>query len=157
HYFYWLMMTMSPLLPLGWLFVAADRKVHWRIWAILITWFGAFLIFFFFFSHLNNWWFKRFFLPAYPTIILVALFTARDLIDWLKRVTGERHHVWVRRFAKALLLFVVLGFERHNDQELHVLKTGEFESMHLIACRMVEQMVPKQALIVSMEMSGTLK
>src|SRR5262249_33834682 len=136
HYLYWVSMTMSPLLPLGWLLVAANGKVHWRIRAMLITWFGLFLIFYSCYTHYNYWWYTRFLLPGYPAVILGALLTARDIVEWVKKATAQRRQPWVRRLATAALLVMVLGFERHYDQQLHVLKTGQLESMHLISCQL---------------------
>jgi 4-amino-4-deoxy-L-arabinose transferase-like glycosyltransferase len=80
HYVYWIAMTMSPWLLLGWLGVAADRKVHWRHRAMLIAWFGAFLLFYCCYDIYDDWWYTRFLLPAYPAMILGALLAARDVV-----------------------------------------------------------------------------
>ena len=157
HYVYWLMMTMSPLLPLGWIGVAADRIVHWRVRAMLIAWFGTLLFFYCCYTHYNFWWYTRFLLPGYPAVVLGALLTTRDLMGWLRKSTNGRYQAWQRRIALALLLAVVFSFERHYVRLFYVAKTGEVESVNYTSCRLVEQLVPRQALVVSMEMSGALK
>ncbi|MGH9838596.1 MAG: ArnT family glycosyltransferase [Blastocatellia bacterium] len=157
HYVYWLIMTMSPLILLGWLGVAVNRKVHWRIRAMLITWFGLFLLFYCCYSFYDTWWYTRFLLPGYPAMILGALLTGRSLVDWFTAGGGERRLVWGRRAALAILLAVVLGFELYYVRHFDVRSTGAVESMHSISCRMVEETAPPRALVVSMEMSGALK
>jgi len=124
HYFYWLTMTMSPLLPLGWLGVAAVRSVHWRIRAILIAWFGPFLLFYSCYTFYDTWWYTRFLLPGYPAIILGALLTASNLVERLKTATGERYPVWGSRVVLGLMLVVALGFELHYVKLFDVSSTG---------------------------------
>ena len=66
HYVYWMALTMSPLLLLGWAGVAIDRQVPWRDRALVISWFAAFLLFYIFYAIFDEWWYTRFIFPGYP-------------------------------------------------------------------------------------------
>ncbi|GEM_PF-166433 len=156
-YYFWLTATMSSWILLGWLAVAADRKVYWRDRVMLIAWFGAFLAFYAGYNIYDDWWYTRFVLPAYPALILGALLAARDVVDLLKRWVGERSRAWLRWIVLAGLLVAALGSERQNIKRFDVFGIGESESVHSASCRWADQRLPSQALVVSMEMSGALK
>jgi hypothetical protein len=149
--------TMSPWLLLGWLGAAADRQVHWRIRTMLISWFGAFLIFYACYDVYDAWWYTRFLLPAYPALILGALLTARDVAGLLKNSVSESNRAWLSRVVLILLLVVTLGAAKRQTRELGVLSIGAGELLYSESCRWADQMLPAQSLVVSMQMSGALK
>ena len=157
YYLDWLAKTMSPWLLLGWLGVAADRQVHWRMRAMLITWFGAFLIFYGCYDVYDAWWYTRFLLPAFPALILGALLTARDISGPLKNSVSESNRVWLSRVVLILLLIATLIPAKRQVKDLEVLGIGKGESVYSESCRWADQMLPEQSLVVSMQMSGALK
>src|SRR5439155_620690 len=69
-YTHWLSVTLSPLLLLGWLGTAVNRRLDWKTRALLHTWFGTFLLFYSCYEHYGAWWYTRFLLPSIPAIIL---------------------------------------------------------------------------------------
>ena len=73
HYAFWTARLLSPLVPLGWAAVAADRRVSRRDRAVLLTWFAGFFLFYSFYGPYEAWWYTRFLLPGYPAVILGAL------------------------------------------------------------------------------------
>jgi hypothetical protein len=150
HYVYWLSMTLSPLVVLGWLGVAFDRKVAWRDRAMLVAWFGAFLLFHAFYDVYDAWWYTRFLLPAVPALILGALLTARHL-------AGRMRHAWARRALLACLFLVVFGIERYYVEYFNVYITGRVEIVHATSCRWADRTLPDNALLLSAQMSGALK
>ena len=156
-YYFWLTATMSFWILLGWLAVAVDRKVYWRDRAMLIAWLGAFLLFYAGYNIYDDWWYTRFILPAYPAMILGALLTARDVVELLKRWVSERSRARLRWVVLAGLLIAALGSERSYIKRFDVFSVGEGESVHSASCRWADQLLPNQALVVSMEMSGALK
>jgi 4-amino-4-deoxy-L-arabinose transferase-like glycosyltransferase len=110
-YRYWIKVTMSPLPLLGWLVVAADRKVEWRNRAMLISWFGAFFLFCSCYDYYLAWWCTRFLLPVYPAMILGALLVARDVAGLLGRWISEVNQARLRWAVLAILLGVTLSRE----------------------------------------------
>jgi 4-amino-4-deoxy-L-arabinose transferase-like glycosyltransferase len=149
--------TMGPWVLLGWLGVAADGKVPWRIRAMLITWFGGFLIFYSCYDVYDAWWYTRFLLPAYPAFILGALLTARDISGLLKNSVSESSRVWISRVVMVFLLIATFNTAKPQIKELEVLRIGKGESVYSESCRWADQALPEQSLVVSMQMSGALK
>jgi hypothetical protein len=137
--------------------VAADRKVHWRHRAMLIAWFGAFLLFYCCYDIYDDWWYTRFLLPAYPAMILGALLAARDVVHLLKPLAPERNRARLSLAPLAILLAAALSSEQHYVRRFNVFITGDAESVHAASCRWADRMLPDQAAVVSMEMSGALK
>jgi 4-amino-4-deoxy-L-arabinose transferase-like glycosyltransferase len=152
HYAYWLAATMSPLLLLGWLGAGMNRKLHWRIRAMLGSWFGAYLIFYACYNIYDAWWYTRFLLPGIPALILGALLTARDVAGLLKEPSRA-----VQRVVLLILLLVTLGCEWYYVRHFNVLITGDVDLANASSCQWADQKMPDQSLVASMQMSGALK
>jgi hypothetical protein len=157
HYRMWLTRTLGPLLLLGWLGVAADRKVHWRDRGMLISWFGSFLLLYSFYNVYEAWWYTRFLLPGYPALVLGTLLVVRDIPGLLKNYLGEAHQTRLKWVALAILLGVTLSHERRYIRRFDLLSMGAGTSAHSASCRWANQTLPSQAVVVAMEMSGALK
>jgi len=157
HYRYWLTVTLSPLLPLGWLGVAADRKVDWRNRAMLISWFGAFFLFYACYDIWGDWWYTRFLLPGFPAMILGALLVARDVAGLPGKLVSERNQTRLRWIVLVILLGVTLSHEWRCIRRFDVFSIGAGESTHPASCRWADRALPGQSLVVSMQMSGALK
>lgn len=150
-YAYWLVMTLSPVLILGWLAVAVNRRVEWRDRTLLILWFAAFLIFYGCYSIYGAWWYTRFLLPAYPALILGALLTARDIFARLE------DHRLLLRIAGAASLAVALGFACYQNRAQGVFNLRQEQTVHPDSCRWADARLPAQSVIVASQMSGALK
>jgi len=157
HYVYWLGMTLSPLVLLGWAGVAFVRRIDWRVRAMLITWFGGYLAFYCCYDVYNVWWYTRFLLPGIPALILGALLLAREAIGWFAARVGEGRRPIFKWASAALLLAVVLQYELYYVSDFNVFITGEVEARLPAACRWADRALPAEALVVSMEMSGAIK
>lgn len=157
YYIYWLAMLMSPLLLLGWLGVAINREIPWRQRALLFSWFGAFLGFYCCYYDYEIWWYTRFLLPGLPALILGSLLTARYTANLLKRLVSERYQAMVGRSVTAFLLITVIGFAGYHIKLFALFNVGPDQIIHKESCLWADRMIPKQAFIVSMEMSGALK
>jgi len=156
YYSYWIAVTMSPLPLLGWLGVPADRKVEWRNRAMLISWFGAYLLFYSCYDIYGAWWYTRFLLPAYPAMILGALLVARDVVPLLRKAISEVEQARLRRIGLAILLSVTLIFENHNVKRFDLFSFGAGEKVYYTSSRWADQTIPGNSLLVSMQMSGAL-
>lgn len=157
HYVYWLTVTMSPLPLLAWLGVWLNRQVKRRDRALLITWFGVFLLFYSCYFYYAEWWYTRFLLPGLPALYLGLLFVVRRLGELAERSAARRVGIWLRSAIVTIPLIVVLGFERQSGEHFQLLKIGALNMVHADSCRWADRVLPAQALVVAMEMSGALK
>jgi len=156
-YRYWIKVTMSPLPLLGWLVVAADRKVEWRNRAMLVSWFSAFFLFYSCYDIYGPWWYTRFLLPAYPAMILGALLVARDVVGLLRKWISEANRARLRWIVLAILLGTTLSHENRNIKRYGLFKFGPSDIVHYTSCRWADQTIPSNSLVVSMHMSGGLR
>lgn len=152
HYAYWLAATMSPLLLLGWLGVGMNRKLHWRVRAMLVAWFGAYLIFYACYSIYDAWWYTRFLLPGIPALILGALLTVRDVAGLLKGSSRA-----AQRVALLAILLVTLGCEWYYARHFNVFAAGAVQSVNASSCLWADRRLSDQSLVAAKEMSGALK
>jgi hypothetical protein len=154
HYALWLSRTISPLLLLGWLAFAFDRKVALRDRALLFVWFAAFFLFYSFYTVYDAWWYTRFLLPGLPAVILGALLLLRDALGLAEPSSGRR--VPLRVAPAVVLILAVLAVEvRFLDKEkVHKIYKGE--RVYPDACEMARRRVPPNAILLSMQMSGAL-
>ena len=152
HYGYWLARLLTPLVPLGWLGVAADRRAPLRDRAVLVSWFGAFFLFYCFYAPYEAWWYTRFLLPGLPALILGALVVARDAL------TRERDGRLPRAAAVTTLALVVaaLVVEVRFGEKNDVHKFYKSERVYPRACEMARRRVPAGGIVASMQMSGAL-
>ena len=157
HYIYWLTATMSLTPLLGWLCVAMDRDVKLRDRALLISWFGVFLLFYSCYFYYAEWWYTRFLLPGMPALILGTLLVVRDLGKHIERSAAGQKGVWLRWAAVIVLIGVTLGFERQSVERFRLLKVAALDMAQADFCRQSDRLLPRQALLVATEMSGAIR
>ena len=150
HYAFWTARLLSPLVALGWIAVAADRRVTLRDRSILVTWFAAFFLFYSFYGPYEAWWYTRFLLPGYPALILGALLATRDFVIGF----GPRVRRW-RVAAAAVLVVLALAVEVSFLAKERPHKIYKGERTYPEACAMARRL-PPNAIILSMQMSGAL-
>ena len=153
HYGLWLVNLLSPLVPAGWLLVAADRRAAARDRLLLLAWFAAFFLFSCFRGASEAWWQTRFLLPGIPAMILASLLVVRDGLH----VGKEDRGVLLRRAVAVLALVAVVAVEYGQIRALGVLEVGEEEKVYADASRWAEAKAPPGSLIVSMQMSGAIR
>jgi hypothetical protein len=151
HYALWTARLFSPLVPLGWIALAADRRALLRNRAVLLTWFAAFFLFYAFYAPYEAWWYTRFLLPAYPALIVGSLVAARDLVVGF----SQPARTW-RMAAIALLVAVALAVEIRYVTKERVHEFYKGERFYPEACAMARRLLPANAIVVSMQMSGAL-
>src|SRR5262249_36288793 len=157
HYIYWLTATMSLTPLLGWLGVAMDREVKLRDRALLISWFGVFLLFYCCYFHYAEWWYTRFLLPGMPALIIGTLLVVRDLGKLIERSAAGKKGIWLRWATAIVLIGVTLGFERQSGERFRLPKVAALEMAQADFCRQSDRLLPRQALLVATEMSGAIK
>jgi 4-amino-4-deoxy-L-arabinose transferase-like glycosyltransferase len=157
HYIYLLAVMMSPLPLLGWAGLALNRNVTLRDRALLISWFGVFLLFYCCYFHYEEWGYTRLLLPGMPALILGALLVVRDLGKFFERSAVATSWVWLRRATVTILLVIVIACERQSVQRFRLLKIAALSTVHSEACQWADGLLPKQSLVVATEMSGAIK
>ena len=151
HYAFWTARLLSPLVPFGWMAVAADRRVTLRDRGVLLTWFAAFFLFYSFYAPYETWWYTRFLLPGYPALILGSLLATRDFV-----VGPETPAKRWRIPAAALLVLLALTVEVRYVTKNRIHKFYKGERIHPEACAMARRRLPGNAIVLSMQMSGAL-
>lgn len=148
HYVYWLAATLTPLIPLGWLLLVADRKAKPRLRAILWTWFLSYFLFYCFYWHYDAWWYTRFLLPAIPALILAAMVTFRDV--FASRPRRLRVAAFLAMLAAICWVSVV------KNREFYTFELGESETVYPRSARWADENLPAQTVILAMQVSGSL-
>ncbi len=150
HYGGWILRSLTPLIPIAWIGVAADRRAAWRDRALLISWFASYFLFYCFYEPYDSFWFVRFLLPAAPGLVLGAVLAVRDLAERLSRprMTGP---------VSIALLLLVLLVEGRAVRRVGILGTAEGESIYPRICAWAARSLPADAVVLSMAASGALE
>lgn len=152
RYVRWTADVLTPLVALGWLAAPFDRRLPRRDRALLLSWFGVFLLGYSFYEPGDAWWWTRFLLPGLPAAILGFLLVARDLAEaarprWRTAAAAVA--------ALVIVLSALLGF-RHA-RLWGALGLSSAQRVFPDACRRAGESLPPDALVLSMEMSGALR
>ncbi|MBI1765516.1 MAG: YfhO family protein [Acidobacteria bacterium] len=152
YYAYWLAISLSPLPLLAWLGVSATRGTAWRNRALLLAWFGAYLCFYSCYDIYEAWGDTRFLLPGLPGLLLGALLVSHStLANWK---APRRRWGWaLASVLFAMTLGVMLRFYAQNQFFTY----ARDQSLNADACRWADAQAPREALLVSMQMSGALR
>jgi Dolichyl-phosphate-mannose-protein mannosyltransferase len=151
-YSYQLLWQLSPLIPLAWLALTVRRRVALRQRLILFVWPAAFLLFYSFNGPFDAWWYVRYLLPAVPGIILGALVFWED-------VAQSRRKVGPRALAAigVTLVLVIAATEVYQVAHYDVLENHKAEDRYVEASGLAARSFPERALVLSMQMSGSLR
>lgn len=148
HYMLWIPVTASPLI-LALLAApkagAMDRRTLWMHagWIVPVAAFYAT----YYHTH-ETWWYLRFLLPVYPSLLVLAAAGGAAL------VTRFRPAWLAALWAAAAVVILVNGvaWNRHFDSH----HAGFHERLYPRAIRFIEDRVPADAVVVSMQLSGVL-
>ena len=155
RYVLWTVQMFTPVVCLGWAASTGDRRIPGRDRALLLTWFGTFLIAYAFYEPADAWWYTRFLLPGLPALPLGFALVVRDL----HRTVASRSAAWSRAFGVAAVLAVALisrdGFR--STRRLGVLELHRVQKDFPDGCGRAAREFPPGALVVSSEMSGALR
>jgi hypothetical protein len=153
HYAYWVTVQLSPLVPIGWMAVVADRRLPGRDRAMLVVWFAAFFAFYCFWDAYEVWWYTRFLLPALPALIVGFLLVVQDAIGLLR---GRAARGPIRGGIALALLLIVGAAELRISSRFSPLQLNGFVFSEV--CQALAAKVPDgKALVLSKEFSGALR
>ena len=158
HYTHWLLVQLSPLVPLGWLGVAVDRRVPFRDRAMLLLWFAPFLLYASLCgSPFEEWWHTRTLLPAVTALILGALLVVRDLLRLLPE-PEDRPRLRLPALVAILLLTLVAVAEWRSYTRFRPLEAAKGEAVIAEASRaLAAKTEGGKAIVVATEFSGALR
>jgi hypothetical protein len=148
YYGAWLIESLTPLVPLAWLALPADRRVPIRDRWLLLSWFGSFLLFYSFYRPYESFIFVRFLLPGGPAIVLGAALVASSLLA----NAGRK-----RRLIAAIAVATVLLIEFRTSRRAGVLSIVADEAIYPDSCHWADARLPRRSVILSMQASGALE
>jgi hypothetical protein len=156
NYARWLPALLSPVFLLGagvfWI-----RKHSFEIRLVLVVWAGVFFGFYAFYSCTHEtWWYLRFTLPAFPALVLAAIWTGSHLAQ----KTGCRlFDVEGSTLATAISVALILGVSINSyywTNELPVLSSQKHERQYYDASKLAAAQLPSDAVVASLQLSGAL-
>jgi hypothetical protein len=148
HYGHWLPVLLTPLvvLAVGLPFIGRRQPVQT---AILASWALVLPVFYLFYSITHeNWWCLRFILPSFPALLIASLLVARTLAARFRLPQRAR---WL-----ALAIALVLVYDGVCFRFLHVGSIGRNERLYRETAAWMQEHLPADALIASMQASGAL-
>jgi hypothetical protein len=126
-----------------------ERWLTWRLVLPCATFSVVLTLSYLFYVHFHDWWYLRFFLPAFPLLfILMAAGVA-----WFTRVLPAAVAVPV------LVIFLAFYVQQRVEfiLGLGTLTIGHGEGRYIAVAEYVEQALPANAVYISMQHSGTLR
>lgn len=148
HYLQWIPVTASPLV-LALLAApkagALDRRTLWThaAWLALVASFYAA----YYHTH-ETWWYLRFLLPAYPSLLVLS---AAGGVTLASRLRPAWHPA---AWGVAALVIAVNGVLWNRHFASH--HAGFHEQLYPRAVRLISDKVPAEAVIMTMQLSGVL-
>lgn len=148
HFAKWLaLMLPAPLLGTA-LFAVSRRSKRRHEGLSLLVLFGSLAGFYVFYSCSHEaWWYLRFILPAVPALIVSALLGIQTLAPGSERIR--------RAAACSLVVWAAISSCYWNGR-FGVLRLPQLERVYPEASLAARALVPDDALIVSMQFSGSL-
>lgn len=148
HFAWWIPVLVSP--PVALAVLAWPRLIGERFIAILFgTWAAVFVGFYIFYFHSGEtWWYLRFILPMFPTLILGALLVAHRWTE--SRPAGRPGRFWL-----FVALAFVLVWEARAARILAVNTQVGADAMYRDGVTWMQTRAPRDAIVLQMQFSGT--
>ncbi|MBN2400415.1 MAG: glycosyltransferase family 39 protein [Candidatus Aminicenantes bacterium] len=155
HFLYYgktMLVIMTPLLiiPALWTLV---RRIPQK-W-FYFSWLAGFWIFYSFWKSGGDvWWYLRFILPGLPALFIISAIGMHDIhLSILAKKPGWRRML---NISAVLILLVMLSYFYKYAEGNDVL-TGDKGEMFFRACTEIQSILPANALVGGLEMSGPIK
>ena len=118
------------------LFIVFDKRVERWQRALLVVWFMLFFAFYCFYWAYDAWWYTRFLLPAFPALLIGAMFVLRD-------ATARKPAI------AAALIAIALAAEMTIVYKYGVFNTRDDEMTYVHAASWSRKKLPPNALVAS--------
>ncbi len=152
HYGYWTAVALGPWIPLAWLGSMAVRDRSFRDRLLLVAWFAPPFLFHCFYMPYDPWWFTRFFLPAFPALLIGAAW----VFGAIAARRGDRVGAAKRRAVAIAGCVVALAWPLVATLRLDVFRIGYLESIYPEAVDWAHRMTPERSVILASQMSGAV-
>jgi 4-amino-4-deoxy-L-arabinose transferase-like glycosyltransferase len=152
NYVRWTSAVLTPFVALGWLVAPFDRLLPRRDRALLLTWFATFLLAYSCYQPADQWWYTRFLLPGIPAIILAFVLIAQDLAA---SVGGFGRQCVIAGAIVVIGLAAGIGFR--NAKSWSALDQWQGQATFRSACRWAKERMPADAVVLSSDLSGSLR
>jgi len=152
HYGFWTAVALGPWIPLAWLASVALRGRALRERLLLLAWFLPPFLFHCFYMPYDPWWFTRFFLPAFPALLIGAAW----VFEALGARTADRLTARTRRMLVIAACLVALAWPAVATLRLGVLRIGYLESIYPEAVEWARQKTSERSVILASQMSGAV-
>jgi hypothetical protein len=120
--------------------------------AVLLAWAGGIVAVYTFYYHTHEaWWYLRFLLPAFPPVIVGALWAG--VLSWRRLCPGPR----AARAAPALAVLLALLVVVHNTywtRRLGALESGRSERVYDEVAAWATMHLPANAVVLTRQASG---
>lgn len=126
-------------------------KTQWRVLAAFVLWCVSFALFYAYYDITKlAWWYLRFLLPAFPTIIVLGMAGIEGLVGRVNSVSARNRDL----VAAVLVLAVSLWTSVHWCKLRHVMLMKPYQQPYLIACDWAQKNMPKDAIVACMQTSS---
>jgi hypothetical protein len=150
HYVTWLPVLLTPLGVLALGLPALVRRG--RAVVMLLAWAGCYVVLYAFYYHTHEWWwYLRFLLPAFPPLLVGALWAGAAA--WRRWGAGA----FAARLTPALALGLTIVLVLHNAywaRRLEALEIGRRETVYSEAAAWATANLPPQAAVLTAQASG---
>ena len=148
HFAHWIPLLLTPLV-VGALAAPFLPEARQRGFAVLAVWSATLIGFYSFYYHSGEtWWYLRFILPAFPTLIIAALFA----MESIGRNSGIPARI--RPVAAAVLMILAAGWQIAQSRRLHVCQLKRDEQSYPDAAHWARANLPPEAVVFCMQVSG---
>jgi hypothetical protein len=161
HYAGWLPVVLTPIVVLALGLPVFARRAN-PLPAALLLWGVSFPAFYAFYAYTHEtWWYTRFLLPAFPPLIVGALWVARVALDRAAASTaGRRLAAAAPRFPAAVTAAIVAAaILAHNlswGRRLDVFAPGVGEARYVTVADWTRANLPANAGLLALQASGAL-
>jgi len=156
HYVPWLIETQTPFVAVALLPLAARRFTltatageRRPIRIGLATFVTLLTLSYLFYQPYEDWWFLRFFLPAFPVLLVLAIGAVRSAAPLIGRTK--------QMVLLAATVLLVFGWELSTAQSHGVYTIRNGEQRYVTVGRELTTITPDNAVFLSMQHSGSLR
>jgi hypothetical protein len=159
RYSRWLLETHTPFVLLAlaapWVIPRAGGRRRLALAALagsalIVATYLAYTVF-------DDWWYTRFLLPAIPILLALSVAIVLNMTEWLPPLGGRFRGRSLRAPAAVILCAALGGWYLHVGRARQVLDLQSLESRFVIAGRYAARALPANAVILSVQQSGSLR
>lgn len=149
HFARWLPALLSPLMLLAFAAPWVARQQRTALLVHGLAALGVFGFYAFYYHTHETWWYLRFVLPAFPSLIVLAVLAGEKL---LARLASRAARLSLTLLAAALVIGNGVAWSRHFE----VRSAGRNERIYGKAIQLARELTPPNAVVLAMQTSGSL-